>query len=220
MPGRCAAPPAAAMITSRPRSRRPLRIRPSNPASGAPIRCGTHGELPAPASVSLVCSHRLPIRLAAHDHADQWRSGLDANRAAAAGSSPKNPFLPSNVYRFSVLMKSIPACRRSIKQSDNLVVRHELARFRRYETAAPVIGAERFVETAGIHLRAAIADQLTASVRRRSTVSTFLPNSCGIALRPVDRTRPRRPALSSPGPAFGTLCATVLFRRFRVSGGF
>ena len=73
MPGRCAAPPAAAMITSSPRPAAAFAY--SAIQSG--VRCAETMRhscgIASACSVSLVRSHRLPIRLAAHDHADERR---------------------------------------------------------------------------------------------------------------------------------------------------
>ena len=72
MPGRCAAPPAPAMITSSPRpigGRRVLghqRRRAVRRHDAAFVR---HVE---PRQHLVGLAHRLPVRLAAHDDADEW----------------------------------------------------------------------------------------------------------------------------------------------------
>ena len=71
MPGRWAAPPAAAMMTSIPRRCAPLRIPPSNPVSDGPRRCGARRKLRATGQHLAGMLHGFPIGLAAHDDADQ-----------------------------------------------------------------------------------------------------------------------------------------------------
>ena len=56
MPGRCAAPPAPAMITLRPRAlRASWRNRRGAPACGGPRRCATHARRPARVRISAAC---------------------------------------------------------------------------------------------------------------------------------------------------------------------
>ena len=84
MPGRCAAPPAPAMMTSRPRARAPAAY--SNSRSG--VRCAdtTRTSCGIAELVERIGRrlHRLPVGGRAHDDADQRLSSRHCSRAMRA----------------------------------------------------------------------------------------------------------------------------------------
>ena len=76
MPGRWAAPPAPAMITSRPRASRAVGVlEHAGRACGGRRRRGDSCGTPNCVEHLGGVAHRLPVGLAAHDHADQCRPG-------------------------------------------------------------------------------------------------------------------------------------------------
>ena len=89
IPGRCAAPPAPAMMTSIPRFSAPEAYSNRDRASGAPRPPAFHVEHPDSSSIFDGMLHGFPIGRRAHDDADQRlarRPGRRAQQLRAFGS--------------------------------------------------------------------------------------------------------------------------------------
>src|SRR4051812_6855891 len=96
--------------------------------------------------------HRLPIRLAAHDHADERRLVIHG-RLFALGDESFLTVEGIEVLDFDEI---------EIRFTGAIEQRHDLRMGNRaiaHEARSPVIRAERLVKTVGINLRAAIADR-------------------------------------------------------------